>query len=235
MPQTNVVKLTALGEFRNTSGSKIEIWTPSISLYGGATSESDANPPYTPAEQLTLATAGWQFFHDVMAAIGPNARVWLTGCKAAYVTSTGKYPPTWSDGTLYSASIHEATYQGGAVTEHVPTEVAMCITNRVIPGTGRKSGRFYMPAPELTLTNGEWAASDVDSIVTATVTAVHTLITAIASVPSWSGAGAWNLTVPTYKGDFGGTPVKEIAIGLVPDVQRRRRNKLVENYQAGAL
>lgn len=232
MPPPAHVRLTALGEFRNSSGTKLDIWNASVALVAGS-GGTPTSPPYAPADQVTLANAAYTFFKSCFNALPPASHTYLVGAKAAFIQNDGKYPPSWSTGAAYQSTLHLETTAGGAVTQHMPSEVAAVVTLRTIAGTGKRSGRFYMPGPEWTLTDYRYADGDTSTAVTTIATAITTLNTAVASIPSTGGG--WKVGVGFTKPvAYLGTAI-EVAMGEVPDRQGRRRNKMIENYQSHAI
>lgn len=231
------VKLTALGEFRNSGGTVLDIWQASVSLAPNGGGVVGVNAPYAQADQLALAAAGYTFWHAVLSAFACQAGVWLTGCKAAFIGLDGKYPEQFSDGADYLSSVEGSAFSNGpSAAPLYPSEVALAVTLRTIVGTGKKSGRFYMPFPGDALTDFELTAAQTNALAVQVSTAADTLHTSVATVPAY-GTPGYTMAVPHKLGAaFAGTRnVVEIAVGGVPDVQRRRRNKMLESYSAHAI
>lgn len=134
-----------------------------------------------------------------------------------------------TDGRYVDAVTHEhvhANVAGNGVDGRTPSnQVALAVS--LVTGVSRgpaHRGRFYMPLPTLTLgTDGRFVAAEVDACNDA-ATAFLTALNAVSS----------NHDVAIYSRKDGRAAhrlVTGMETGRVPDTQRRRRNKLVENYQ----
>ena len=109
-----------------------------------------------------------------------------------------------------------------------PAQLTMCVSLLTDAKRGMASrGRFYPPptsaCASVDYQTGQVGKSSLDPMLTATAQ----LIRDLNNWPAIDGAGA---TVVVLGGNGSMRNVQRIAIGSVPDTQRRRRNALKETY-----
>lgn len=121
--------------------------------------------------------------------------------------------------------------QGGAQTSGVimPNQVSLVVSLRSGLTIGKANkGRYYLPGPGLGVgTDGRWPAGQLNDWLSCQLQMLRALEGDVSTelqdfkfaIISSLGAGTWN-------------DVAEVAVGQVPDTQRRRRNALAEAYQA---
>lgn len=200
------------GVFGATAATPIEIW--SFGFHGDL-----YDVPEAPlADQ---ASALWNAASAYIQNVGDSGKaafsheVWLTE------VLVGALNP---DGTIISGSYtrHSDTPVNGTVPPGgTPIDISFVITlDAGTPKHGR-FGRFYPPVQPSTLTLGV-IADDV------AMARAHQALVFLEAFFTVSGDGKLVVASKTY-----GTnrPISEIRCGVVPDVQRRRRNALEEKYQ----
>jgi hypothetical protein len=162
------------------------------------------------------------------------------GAAAAWATALDAF---WTDGTdgaetLFSSDItilaaHAAelsdlngrqvdaaesavSLTGTNVSDMLPHEVAWAVTTRGAAANKKDRGRFYLPPPAVSeITNGLYAGAACTRLSAAAAILVNSL----------QGAG-FNPVI--LHPNFTDTVITIVDVGNVPDVQRRRRNKLIE-------
>lgn len=110
---------------------------------------------------------------------------------------------------------------GTAGGDPLPGEVACCVSLRTSLPTRAGRGRFYLPNPNTgAVTAGVFNNSFVSDVVEAAQYGLDNLVTAT-YVP-----------IIYHASSITGTTITSVDVGSVPDVQRRRRNKLTESRQS---
>lgn len=105
---------------------------------------------------------------------------------------------------------------GTSSGEMLPHEVALCVSTRGAAANRKDRGRFYLPPPIVT---------DMDAGLVAGAVTTRFANAAAILINSLQGAG---FTPVILHPDFTDTTITEVSVGNVWDVQRRRRNKLIE-------
>lgn len=137
--------------------------------------------------------------------------------------------------TLYQAeSIPTTPVVGVGANQTAPNQTSSVIS-LVTPLSGRRfRGRIYVPCliPGVLPTNGRWGSSAVTNLSLAGAYLVRALSdpTTADPVPSPIPATIFRIVVQSQIGAGAATPVTSVKVGDVLDTQRRRRDKLVENY-----
>lgn len=183
-----------------------------------------------PGAPLTTATELQSWAEDVSDALGTAT---LTGMKNL-LSSSGKitavrtyYYPGPGPATATGATTLTSPVTGtGTISK--PPQCAAVFTLLTGSAGRRNRGRFYWP----------WLSSGMNTDLTGTVpggtaTEAAALLNLMATLGS---VGTVELTPAVYSraGDTL-TPVSSIRVGNIHDTQRRRRDKLVEVYQAANL
>lgn len=113
------------------------------------------------------------------------------------------------------------SYAGSSSDGSLPQEVACCVS--IVTATAGRStrGRYYVPcfAKSKLDDQGLFPSANITTLVGALADAHNAMF---ADTPSWV-VGVYSRLL------HGFTPATQLRIGTVPDVQRRRRNKLVES------
>lgn len=112
-------------------------------------------------------------------------------------------------------------HHGIGVDFSLPGEVAVCVSFRTALPTRAGRGRCYLPNPTIdVMSDGLYDHTFILDTVTAMQYGLQSLSTA--GYPA----------VIYHAGPKTFTPITSVDVGDVPDSQRRRRNKLVENRQS---
>jgi len=112
-------------------------------------------------------------------------------------------------------------WAGGAGGDPLPGEVALSVSLRTSLPTRAGRGRFYLPNPQTSvIIAGLFSNPFVADVVEAAQLGLDGL------VADGYPAVIYHATTKTS------TPLTSVDVGNVPDVQRRRRNKLTEARQS---
>jgi hypothetical protein len=115
------------------------------------------------------------------------------------------------------------TLPGTATGEPLPHEVAVVVSTRTDLATRRGRGRFYLPP---------LAVSKVDGGRVATTSVTNLLNGAVLLINTLQGGG---YAPVIFHPDLTTTAINKVDVGDVFDVQRRRRNKLIEVRQTAGV
>jgi hypothetical protein len=183
----------------------------------------DFGTPVSPANAALLA--------DSIANSTPPA-----GVRALWSTSTNfvgaRVEARDLDGTLETqGEAVRSTASVGTGTAALPFQTAMCISLRSQVGGASGRGRLYVPATGVTLTTASLRPSD--AVVLAAATDMAGWLLSIEQFIDVRLPGANSLTIWSRKLQAA-NKVVSIQAGNVLDVQRRRRDTLIETYQAVA-
>jgi len=122
-------------------------------------------------------------------------------------------------GKNVSQSVAALALAGTGVAEALPPQVAVCVSLRTVLPTRGGRGRFFLPAPIVSVLNSQLLSSSARAIV---------LAAAGAALDHMNGLSGFDIAV--YHRDLKtATSVIRIDVGNVLDTQRRRRNHLVES------
>jgi hypothetical protein len=195
---------------------------------------------YRPTDESTPVTG--QALHDFGLLVGDQVHQWMqqTGVadaisaqltyqevRISYIEQTTGTDANGSGGdqhTLVPTIVvpMNTPTPGGAAANPLPYEVACALTLQTDVRGPRTRGRVYLGglAPSVMAANGLFAAGTVESLALAwgeqMVAYFHDETTWRANVVSRRSATA--------------REIQGIAVGVVPDAQRRRRNALAEQY-----
>ena len=123
-----------------------------------------------------------------------------------------------SDLTLRQVDASDATLAltGTNVADMLPHEVAVAVSTRGAAANKKDRGRFYLPPPALdSVSNGRFNNATITRLANGAAIFINSL----------QGAG---FTPVILHPDVTDTAITAVNVGDVPDVQRRRRNKLIE-------
>lgn len=120
------------------------------------------------------------------------------------------------NGRQVDAADVDAELPGTSAGEMLPHEVSLCVSTRGAAANRKDRGRFYLPPPVVT----DMATGLVGGAVCTRFANAAAIL-----INSLQGAG---FTPVILHPDFTDTPITEVSVGNVWDVQRRRRNKLIE-------
>jgi len=216
MPIANIIRVSVEGTMPNG-----EVWSVNpVWQIGGVSTSEDV----TQADVIAMATA--------VNAIVPGAGLTGIMSTSTFFTATRIEARRW-DGTLAAqADAARATPLAGSGSTSHPfqTCVVSSLRTAAIGGSGR--GRLYWPAtgiainaPTLRPTSGQ---------ISSTLAAVKTYLTSItaALAPSLTNGPVLSVWSRLHAST---SPVNSINMGDVLDVQRRRRDALIEAYQSVAV
>jgi hypothetical protein len=203
-----------------------EIWTTGFSL--GQTNGGDEDQAPTEAEAQAIAEAFRSMW--VLSTNSFSSSYRFTGVKVAHVNTLGK-----SD-TALTRFYNLPTQAAGPTTSNTPlAQAALVVTLQTLKQRGRGSkGRMYLPGlAEPVGTDGKLATTNVTRVANQ-MKIFFDAVNASAAVPG---------VVVLNSAEVAGTPYKapemnrvaSVKVGNVVDTQRRRRNKLVEQYQLATL
>jgi hypothetical protein len=192
-----------------------ELWTFGLRFW-------QASPASTQTQCEAAYTVIADWFDQTSGLFGVNTRI--DYCKLADIGTDGLYIP----GSVAYKSVGAARYGGSSSAPVFPGQLACAVSLMTAKPRGYAwSGRFYLPPLVQSIgSDGRWPAGNIATIATG-VAAMLTALNAIA------GLGA--LQVFSKVGNGAREPVTGIRIGTVPDTERRRRDKLLENYQSAAV
>jgi len=115
------------------------------------------------------------------------------------------------------------TLPGTATADMLPHECSVAVTVLGAHQNRKDTGRFFLPPPAVDqITNGRLPATPRDRLLAATQILINDL----------QGAA---FTPVIKHPDMTSTPIARVKVGDVIDVQRRRRNKLIEVYSTGGV
>lgn len=131
------------------------------------------------------------------------------------------------------AEVARPTPLVGASAITLPLQTSLVCSLRTTDSTARGKGRLYWPATgvQLATATHRFTTSTTSQFVGDMVTYLGGIRTAIRSVAGFSTAAlvVWSRVTPKK------TVVIQLRAGDVPDVQRRRRDKLVESYNVAPV
>jgi len=160
------------------------------------------------------AATWWTAIRDLY----PNTIAW-TGIHIAVILE---------DGTVGTSLDRLASPNVGHATGNpTPNEVSMVASLRTASSTRRTRGRMYLPGLAVnSLTDqGRWVTEDCQTIADETAAMLAVLVS--------DGETNTAVVASATGGIF--TPVTRVAVGNVPDSQRRRRDALIEAYSIADL
>jgi len=216
MAVANVIRVSIVG-----SAPGGEVWSVNpVWQIGGVSTAEDI----TTDEAATMATA--------VAAIVTPTPLLLAMNPGFRVVSARVEARRW-DGTLAAQAEANRVSPGiGTGTAPHPFQTAVVTSLRTagIGASGR--GRLYWPATGMVLD----ASSNrpAAALVTSTLSGMKTLLTSITAALDVTLTNSPVLSVWSRK-NLSTLPVNQIQMGDVLDVQRRRRDQLIETYQSLAM
>jgi hypothetical protein len=168
---------------------------------------------------------------DMVAAInGTAVPGQLLSLNPAGVTVTGaRVEARTAAGVLQSvAEGNRGTPTPGTSSTTHPLQTSIVVSLRSTDSTARGKGRLYWPGIGclLNATTLRFDSTPTDSALNGMDTYLGGIRTAIRSVPGFSGAflAVWSRSNAATRA------VVSLRVGNVPDVQRRRRDKVIESY-----
>lgn len=206
----NLIRVSILG---STAGG--ELW--SVNPVFGITAPG---APVSYADCLAIATAVDGVTVPTNLQNKLNSAQSVTGCRVE--------ARLW-DGTLENLADHvrSSAVVGSGAGSH-PQQISMVASLRTAFAGPSGRGRLYWPATAVPLTGGTLriGSSDVTGFLTAMQTYLSGIQTAVQATVSTAGLIVWSRATGT------GHYVNKLMAGDIADVQRRRRDKLKENYSS---
>lgn len=154
----------------------------------------------------------------------------LTGLNPSGVTVTGcRFEARDLNGELENVAeaLRGTPVVGTSSTVH-PLQTSIVLSLRTTDSTARGKGRLYWPALGIALdsSTARFGSLGVDNFLTAMNAYLAGVETAIEGVGGMTTAAlaVWSRSTPKV------SPVVSLRAGNVPDVQRRRRDKVTETY-----
>lgn len=179
----------------------------------------DFGVPVSPSQAQTIA--------DAIAAISVPTAILQNMSNGSTTVQGCRVEARELDGTLESqAEALKGTPQAGSGTNVHPFQVSLVSSLRTTTPGASGRGRLYWPLTGLTLAAATLrpAAATMNPLVTAVETYLSTIDTAISATLTGVGLVVWSRKNGTVAN------VTTISMGDVPDVQRRRRDSLLELY-----
>lgn len=242
--------LTFRGTYPAASVNAAEIWQFGIRLWGdGSVPDNTGTFPaiaIDPVEESgDLAagtyvsnwnTPGQNLVGYLEQVLGAASNYWVKGTKStSTLLQQIKYYPIDTAGkvvqTDLGAAVATITIDGtgyaGTAASLMPLEVATAVSLRTARSGPRGRGRIYLPAPPSgagTGSDGRFSTTYCEDLAEETAAFLSELAVESPTPTEWhmrpviTGPSDWN----RYQ------VINSVNVGNVPDVQRRRRNKLVE-------
>lgn len=157
-------------------------------------------------------------FATALTAMWTDATDGLQGHYANEVSIDVAHAAELSDltGRQVDAADVDTALPGTSGAEMLPHEVAVAVSTRGAAANRKDRGRFYLPPPIVSdVTNGRFGGAVTTRFANAAAILINSL----------QGAA---FTPVILHPDHTDTAITSVSVGDVPDVQRRRRNKLIE-------
>lgn len=152
-------------------------------------------------------------FWTAIKSVFPQQASYL-GSRVAWIGTDGH--------TLSAQERPVAPVVGGSTDPSLPTEVALVVSLRTAVATRSTRGRMYLPP--LTVSQMGYAGRYLDAAVTTVADGAEDFMNDVTV-----GTTTWTPVVASGTASLL-TPITQIAVGNVPDAQRRRRDSLIEAY-----
>lgn len=157
----------------------------------------------------------WNGDGDTVLGVG---QYYQTTVQLQSLVATALDPLTGKNATQ---AVGSDSLVGTGSGQGLPAAVAVCVSTRTALPTRAGRGRFYMPAPLVSvMLNGKFETSVVADYVAAAQLALDSL--SASTYPA----------VIYHRSSMTSTAITSVDVGNVPDVQNRRRNKVVEARQS---
>lgn len=197
-----------------------ERWSCSLAFSWGV----QEDPPPTQAQLDACAAAGLTRWTTAVQSAGLllSSGVSLQRVDARSINTLGAT-------TLLSQAAPSSAVVGAGLPV-VPNQVAVVVSLRTAAAGARGRGRFYLPTLQANVdTAGRLASSQRTTIANVTSTMLNGLNSDLASALDRDSV---RLSVASGVGTGTLPPVTSMRVGDVFDTQRRRRDKIVENYES---
>lgn len=211
MPVANVIRVSVIGSAPNG-----EVWSVNpVWQIGGVSTAEDISSD----EAAAMATA-------CGAVVVPTG---LTGAMSTgFIASSIRVEARRWDGTLAAQAQvpMSASYAGtGSQVHPYQTSIVASLRTSGVGASGR--GRLYWPATGMTLGVGSNRPTSVNVLLV--LTGMKTYLTSLGTALDVTLTNSPVLSVWSRK-NLSTLPVTQIQMGDVLDVQRRRRDALIESY-----
>lgn len=179
--------------------------------------------PVSPSQALTIATALGQIALPAGITQSWAAHTALTGFRVEARSLAGVLET--------QAEYVKPVAVAGSGTVILPVVTALTLSLRT-PGVGPSArGRLYFPltSASLATATSRVGGSQVTSLLAAYKAFLLNMETAIQATLPNANLTVWSRTTENFHN------VNSLQLGDVPDVQRRRRDQLIEAYQSGSF
>lgn len=204
-----------------------EIWSCNLSLKPVNSGDALPEPTAAGADWSAVVTACSAWFSRATTYIATATK--MTSIKVARLDTLGHY-----DATPYTAAVNVAG--GTAGNPLYPLQIAQVITLETLYDLRRVKGRIYVPTPMMAISGGTNAVQWANADASASAGSFKTFLAALQGI-SPSGTPLEPCVASKGRHNKDGSlrlagnnyPIDTVSVGLVPDTQRRRRNKLQES------
>lgn len=204
-----------------TNATDQDIWTTGWRIAPSLVTESTVNYPQMAGRLLESVTGAAETFWDALRGrIAQGTR--LNSVKVAPVDEDGRYIDNM-DSVIYD---WETPLAGSSGTNVHPPQVSVVAS--LTTGTRRGNathGRMYLPLTAVPVTSSDFTINVVNrrEIAQAVVGLLDDSLTALADV-------SLDPVVMSNIGSGTTRTITTVAVGSIPDTQRRRRNRFTEEY-----
>lgn len=194
------------------------------SLPGGESANAsvawDADNPLVSLDDDTVAALGGRASSFWTAIAGKyDDAVHYIGCRVAWINTDGT--------TLAAQEVVQDNAGTHSGAKPLPNEVAHVMSLRTATSTRSTRGRMYLPGMHSGLLTDDARMATADMLDVANAAADYLADITVGATTFTSVVASATASVLT--------PVLAVAVGDVPDAQRRRRDKLREAYQVAQI
>lgn len=211
----------------NTAAGLVDVFQFGIRFQPPAGGSGTSNPALLTAANNDIKADLSTWWNSVRTHFASTTR--LLRFKFNAVDTEGRYVSQVDSNTV---ELELATPGGSSSAFALPPSSACVVTFRTPAARGLASkGRIYLPNPSISAiaAGGIWSEAFRDAIQTATATLLTNL-------SNWPGTDALadfgTASVMSKVREGASRPVTSLDVGIRPDVQRRRSNRLSEQRQA---
>lgn len=184
---------------------------------------------------LTLVEPGAKTFHS-HTSMQVHQQSTFYKQSAAYIDTTGFYLGGFDQQTTYK-TVASPTSGGSSLLMPWSNALAIRLQTDIPRGTASK-GRFYMPCAGAVEATGQYQVATITGAATQAKTFLDAVNTAAQT--TWGASSticvfSHGSKAPGGDPDPKHAPVTQVWVGCAPDTQRRRDNRVSENYQKVTL
>jgi len=217
---TRVTWLFAIGGTEEVAATSVDLTIPGATTYNAVLAQANqgasAEDYYGTYDSLFTGIGGellWGDYSD------------LVGCKVAAIGTDGTYV---ADPVLYTAPTPTS---GDDLNVPPQCTVVLSLRSGAVLGKGNY-GRMYLPHSRFAMATGvPYTDSGITDDVAATA---KDFLDAVNTISNTAVAGS-AVSILSQAGAGSSKAVQEVWVGRITDTQRRRRNRLTENYSVAAL